>query len=469
MPDTVRVKPPCRREDALAVLRRLRQAGHEAYFAGGCVRDELLGLKPNDYDVATDALPQRVRELFPNTQAVGAAFGVILVRQGRSVVEVATFRTEGKYEDGRRPAQVHFATAREDAQRRDFTINGLFLDPVENRVIDYVGGQEDLAARRLRAIGDPAARFAEDHLRLLRAVRFAARFGLAIEPATAAAMRACARSLTRISPERIADELRLMLTPPSRAAAWPMLWGYGLAPVIFRFMPGDRPAVLDESRSVLVRLSPRQPVSFPLALSAGVVDWRWQGDLHEDIRAWLAVPAVWGMARAMRQALRLSNDESDAMASILTSVGSLLADPPPRVASMKRFLARATAADACTLLDALAAVGIRSDRVRWLKEQFASLRCTPLAPQPLVSGDDLVAAGLVPGPAFRQILNELYDAQLEDRIATKQQALEMALAMARTSLPRPSAPRTDRQNPPPGRDESKEDAGPGSGNRSGGR
>ena len=166
-------RPPCERGDAEAVVRRLREKGHVAYFAGGCVRDLLLGLEPKDWDVATDAPPARVRELFSKTDAVGAAFGVILVRHGKSVVEVATFRSEGSYLDGRRPSEVYFTTAEEDAKRRDFTINGLFLDPMEgDRVIDFVGGQEDLKARRLRAIGDADARFAEDHLRLLRAVRF---------------------------------------------------------------------------------------------------------------------------------------------------------------------------------------------------------------------------------------------------------------------------------------------------------
>src|SRR5919199_235347 len=181
--------PKCERDDALAVLRRLRDAGHVAYFAGGCVRDLLLGLEPKDYDVATDAPPQRVRELFGNTQAVGQAFGVILVRHRRSQVEVATFRSDGAYLDGRRPSEVRFTTAEEDAQRRDFTINGLFSDPTEGRIIDYVGGQEDLKNKLLRAIGDPDRRFEEDHLRLLRAVRFAARFGLDIEPHTSDAIR----------------------------------------------------------------------------------------------------------------------------------------------------------------------------------------------------------------------------------------------------------------------------------------
>src|SRR4051812_30998530 len=213
------VRPPSLREDAEAVLRRLREAGHVAYFAGGCVRDTLLGLQPKDWDVATDAPPQRVRQLFPRTQAVGAAFGVILVRQADSQIEVATFRTDVSYEDGRRPTAVKFTTAEEDAKRRDFTINGVFFDPIENKVIDYVGGQEDLKNKILRAIGEPNLRFEEDHLRLLRAVRFAARFDLSIDPTTTAAIKAHADNLKRISPERIADELRRMFASATRVHA----------------------------------------------------------------------------------------------------------------------------------------------------------------------------------------------------------------------------------------------------------
>ena len=258
-------QPPCRREDALAVLTRLRQAGHIAYFAGGCVRDELLGLTPKDYDIATDAPPDRVRQLFSNTQAVGAAFGVILVRHKKSVVEVATFRTDGKYLDGRHPEAVTFTTAEEDAKRRDFTINGLFLDPVENRVIDYVGGQQDLKNKILRAIGNPNHRFEEDHLRLLRAVRFAARFQLEIEETTARAIAAHADHLKRISPERIGEELRLMLTATTRDRAWQMLHRFRLDDVVFRYLqlpwPLPHPEVSGGRGTILFsRVAPGEPM-----------------------------------------------------------------------------------------------------------------------------------------------------------------------------------------------------------------
>ncbi|MFO0929593.1 MAG: CCA tRNA nucleotidyltransferase [Gemmataceae bacterium] len=222
------------REFAVDVIRTLRGAGFEAYLAGGCVRDELLGLPPKDYDVATSARPEQVRGLFMRTVAVGAAFGVIEVLGPRPIrVEVASFRTDGVYSDGRRPDSIVYSSAEEDAKRRDFTINGMFFDPVENRVIDYVGGQSDLGARVLRAIGDPHARFHEDRLRILRAVRIAARFGLTIDPATEAAVRRMGPQLARgVSAERIADELRKMLVDRHRAAAMRLLMDLGLAAVV---------------------------------------------------------------------------------------------------------------------------------------------------------------------------------------------------------------------------------------------
>src|SRR5262249_50574556 len=195
------------REFAISVVRRLQEAGHQALWAGGCVRDELLGLAPKDYDVATDARPEEVRRLFKRTIAVGASFGVVEVLGQRPLkVQVATFRSDISYSDGRHPDAVVFSTARDDAVRRDFTINGMFFDPLGNQLIDYVGGQADLQAKVLRAIGDPATRIAEDKLRMLRAVRIAARFELTIDPATFAAIRTMADQITVVSAERIAEE-----------------------------------------------------------------------------------------------------------------------------------------------------------------------------------------------------------------------------------------------------------------------
>lgn len=446
--------PSCDRADALAVLRRLRDAGHVAYFAGGCVRDLLLGREPKDWDVATDAPPSRVRELFSNTQAVGAAFGVILVRQGRSVVEVATFRTDLAYRDGRRPEGVQFATAEQDAQRRDFTINGLFLDPVTEQVIDFVGGQADLNARLLRAIGNADERFAEDHLRLLRAVRIASRMRFAIEPATATAIVAHAHQLPRISPERIADELRRMLTAPTRDAAWRLLWELRLARQVFRHLNVKADGSLDPARSIFTALDassfsadssskPRMPmhgpdtrefISFGAALAAATLDYRWQhANRPSDIRSWLSRAEIGKTVRAMRQGLKISNDESDELEGTLNGVAAMLAEPEPGVAGKKRFLATPTAPQARTLLTALARVGISVDRVEKVQRELSELAAGEFAPTPLITGDDLTAAGAIPGPAFKRALDAAYDAQLEGRIATRDQALAMALAMCQTA------------------------------------
>jgi poly(A) polymerase len=453
-------KPPCDREDALAVLKRLRDAGHVAYFAGGCVRDLLMGLQPTDYDIATDAPPRKVRKLFSNTQAVGAAFGVILVRHRRSIVEVATFRAEGQYLDGRHPAEVHFTNAEQDARRRDFTINGLFLDPLTDPptdpVIDYVGGRDDLAARRLRAIGDPNERFEEDHLRLLRAIRFAARFDLTIDPATADAIRSHAPLLKRISPERIAEELRLMLTPPTRTAAWPMLWHFALIDVIFRFLPSAESADFDPTHSIFLSLKPGEPISFGLVLAAAALCYHWQSRHAPpqtpppgpqagpepmqpaavrvpapDLRTLLQRPRILSAVKAIRQALRISNDEADEMRQILETIEVLLRDTPPTLAMKKRFLATPHARSALALLHALDTLHQSPDRLPTLLPELQELAGTEVAPPPLITGDDLTAAGLTPGPAFKQILDRVYDAQLEHRVQTHDQAKQMAMAFAR--------------------------------------
>jgi poly(A) polymerase len=417
----LRLKPSCSRDDALMVLRRLRDSGHIAYFAGGCVRDLLLGHEPKDYDVATDAPPKRVRELFSNTQAVGQAFGVILVRQGKSIVEVATFRSDGTYTDGRRPDHVTFSTLQEDAQRRDFTINGLFLDPLDgDRIVDFVGGRADVQGRVLRAIGDPAQRFAEDHLRLLRAVRFAARFGLTIDLLTSQAIARDADLLKRISPERIADELRLMLTPGTRQAAYELLWRFNLPPVLLRFLiPPPRP--VDPAKSVVAAFSGSQ-ISFGLALAGIVLDAKWP-DLPDR-------PAAMQSIRALRQSLKISNEESDVLEGILLSLPMLLAGEYPRVAGLKRFLAQNAAGDTRIALDALLALGQCSTRIEQLKSHLSDLEKGDYAPVPLLTGDDLQKIGLCPGPIFKHLLQETYDAQLEGRISSAEEAIALAKSLA---------------------------------------
>jgi poly(A) polymerase len=421
-------KPPSYRDDAIAVLKRLRDNGHVAYLAGGCVRDMLLGLEPKDYDVATDAPPERVRKLFSNTQAVGAAFGVILVRHGRSQIEVATFRAEGAYLDGRHPSEVHFTTAEEDARRRDFTINGLFFDPIENKVIDYVGGQRDLKYKWLRAIGDANARFEEDHLRMLRAIRFAARFGLEIKGETAVAIANHREQLKRISPERIAGELRLMLTNGTRNEAWQELSRFGMLSVIFRHLPekGAKPA-----RSlglIFPAVAPREPVSFGLALAAAAFSYR--ASRRDDIASLFTREEVATTIKACRTALRISNEES-ALVEGCTELCGLLGEREPTVAVMKRFLAQPFSPDARRMLRATGerVPGYQS-RVQWLEDQFERLSLEEIAPPPFVTGDDLVAHGLKPGRIFKRVLDAVYDAQLEYRVTNKQDAMKMAMDLA---------------------------------------
>jgi poly(A) polymerase len=254
------------REFATDVVRRLRAAGHQALWAGGCVRDMLLGREPDDFDVATDARPEQVQTLFKRTVAVGVSFGVIQVLGPRPLaVEVATFRSDGSYSDGRHPDTVVFSSPEEDARRRDFTVNGMFFDPIEEKYIDYVGGQDDLQAGVLRAIGDPVQRFSEDKLRLLRAVRFATRFQLKLDPATAAAIRAMAGEITVVSAERIAEELRKLLTDPRRAEGMGLLAYVGLSAVLL-------PEVADVAKAVRVLESLPTDASFPLALAAILQD-----------------------------------------------------------------------------------------------------------------------------------------------------------------------------------------------------
>ena len=417
--------------DALAVVLRLREAGHVAYFAGGCVRDMLLGLTPKDYDVATDAPPGRVRELFKSTQAVGAAFGVILVRAGKSVIEVATFRTDLKYVDGRRPEGVVFTTAEEDAKRRDFTINGLFFDPAEKKVIDFVGGQKDLENKIIRAIGQPEHRFEEDHLRMLRAIRFAARFNFRIHGATINAIVKYAEHLKRISPERISQELRLMLVPQTRDVAYEYLAAAGLIDVILlRFLPEyPKRAHPHAPRGLISALGPPLHygnISFGLAMAAIVLmerERRFGNSLSpEEVRR---------SANAVRKALRVSNEEYDVIVGSL-SFEHLIRERLPSVAAMKRSLAMPASGDAQLLMAAVARVeesSVRRERIEQVLDRLRVLARGDFAPPPFVTGDDLTAAGLSPGPVFKRVLDAVYNAQLEGRIRTKAAALELALSL----------------------------------------
>ena len=387
----------------LAVVRRLRQHGYEALWAGGCVRDMLIGLTPGDIDVATSAPPEEVVRLFTRTRQVGAQFGVVLVHQGPWWIEVATFRTDLGYQDGRRPTGVKFTTAEQDASRRDFTINGLFYDPIAKRVIDYVAGQRDLAAGLIRAIGEPAARFAEDHLRMLRAVRFATRLGFAIEPATAEAIREHAAKITRISPERIREELEQMLALPSRGESIEQTARLGL---LVHLWPGSNWPTERVARAVAVLRALPAGADFVLAIAAL---------LHDE------APAE--VARVAR-ALRCSNDQIEHLAWLVGNRQRVDEAGTMSLAAFKKLLAHPRFEHLVALHEAVCQAGGQpADACAEARRRRGSIAPQGISPPPLVTGEDLIAAGLQPGPRFKQILDALYDAQLNNELADREQAL----------------------------------------------
>lgn len=403
---------------AEAVVRRLRDAGHQALFAGGCVRDLLLRRVPKDYDVATDARPEQVRGLFGQrrTLAVGASFGVVVVvpskaerDAGVETVEVATFRTEGPYLDGRRPEHVSFATAEEDAKRRDFTINGMFLDPVEGRVLDFVGGEADIAAQVVRAIGDPRARMTEDKLRLLRAVRFAATLGFRLEAGTFEAVREMAGRLTVVSAERIAQELRRMLAHESRRRAVELCDETGLLRVIFPESDTRAP-----NRETMLRTleSLRSP-TFEAALAVLLVG---------------LIPEAAGAAidETCRR-LRLSNDETDRVVWLTTHRDALAGLRHSRVSRLKRLCAHAGIYDLVTCVRAAtSAAGEDLSDVLFVESFLVEAPAAEIDPQPLLTGNDLIGLGFKPGPEFKRILEAVRDAQLDGAIATHEEAIDLA-------------------------------------------
>ena len=386
---------------AIEIIRTLQQHGFQALLAGGCVRDMLLGQPAKDYDVATDAQPADVMRLFPRTLKVGAKFGVVIVLIRRQQVEVATFRSEAGYEDGRHPTEVRFTSAAEDASRRDFTINGMFYDPLNDRVLDSVEGQADLQRRIIRTIGDPQERFGEDYLRMLRAIRFSTRLGFAIEPETYAAVGRNASKIVRISGERIAVELEGTLVHPNRAAGAAMLIETGLAEAVF---PGFSGEPAQQALSVLGRL--RRNVDFPLALAAFFVGYS----------------TDFTMARC--EILKLSNKQTKHIEFLLTNRGGLL-DSAMSLAQLKKFLAEPGFRDLYELERAIqkaAASQAGLAQLVSLQKRIRDLGDVEVKPKPFLNGHDLMRLGAVPGPALGQLAEELYVAQLEGEVASREQA-----------------------------------------------
>jgi poly(A) polymerase len=457
--------PKYRAAQEIAVA--LRAAGHQAYFAGGCVRDLLLGVEPKDFDVATSATPDVVMGLFVKTYSVGAHFGVVLVcapdgQSGEIATEVATFRHDGAYSDGRRPDAVRFSTdAREDVLRRDFTINGMLLDPVifdeandaAAATLDYVNGREDLATKTLRAIGDPALRFAEDKLRMLRGVRFAARLGLAIEPRTMAAIRAAAPEIGQVSCERIRDELTLMLTEGHARRAFELLDATGLLPYVLpevsRMRGVEQPPQFHPEGDVwvhtLLLLEKLEPgVSPTLAWGALLHDIgkpatfqppdpkkpddriRFNGHVEVGVR----------VAQEILRRLRFSNEDTEQILALVKNhmrFGDIL---QMRESTLKRFL-RLPKFDEHLALHWMDASSAHGDLrlYEFAKERFEATPTETMRPKLLVTGSDLINAGYSPGPKFKEMLEIAEDAQLEGRATTT----EDGLAIVRDRFGAPSS------------------------------
>ncbi len=418
-------------------MERLRGAGFTAYYAGGCVRDMLLGKQPQDYDVATDARPEQVQKLFAHTYAVGAHFGVIVVHEHGHDFEVATFRSDGAYVDGRRPTEVSFSSPQTDAERRDFTINGLFYDPLKDEVIDYVEGRADLAARRLRAIGDAAARFREDKLRLLRAVRFASVLGFETDPETWNAVCAHAKDIHDVSAERIREELVKIFVSPSRVRGFDLLAQSGLMqevlPEIMALRGCEQPPQFHPEGDVYVHtramlaLLPEQ-VSAPLVLGVLFHDIGKPGTYAVDetgrIRFNSHDKLGAEMAEKIMMRLRFSRDETDAVVAIVANHMHFMHVQDMRVAKLKQFMARPHFEEEMELhrVDCASSNGDLSnyDFLRAKREEFAA---EPLIPPPLITGNDLKTLGLRPGPRFKIILDAVSTRQLEGTLKTGEEAL----------------------------------------------
>jgi tRNA nucleotidyltransferase/poly(A) polymerase len=427
------------RDAALDLARRLRTAGHQALFAGGCVRDRLLGKPPKDYDIATSALPAQVIALCPGANEVGAHFGVVIAKHGGHHVEIATFRTDGSYRDGRRPETVTFSTPLDDAQRRDFTINGLFENPETGEVIDFVGGLPDIRAGVIRAIGDPLARFTEDGLRLLRAVRFATTLDFTIDPPTDTAIRQCASLLERISPERIRDEFSKILTAPRRRAGIEHLVNTGLIrhflPEILPLIGCEQPPewhpegdVYTHTLIMLGMLAPDAPLELCLAVLLHDVakppcrtidddSGRIRFNGHDSMGA--------EMADAILRRLRYPNHVIAAVVPMVARHMQFMNVQKMRIAKLKRFMAEPTFADELELhrVDCGSSNGF-TDNYEFLQAKAAEFAAQPLIPPPLVTGRDLIRLGLTPSPRFKEILEAVQTEQLEGRILDRQPALE---------------------------------------------
>ena len=432
---------------ATAIIQTLRHAGHEAVFAGGCVRDMLLGKEPKDYDIATSARPEDIQRLFPGSQDVGAHFGVIIVRKNGIAFEVATFRQDGTYHDGRRPESVTFTNAEEDAKRRDFTVNGLFYDPVARKILDYVGGQEDLQRQLLKAIGTPQERFQEDHLRLMRAVRFATVLDFQIEERTWQAVCELSHLISHVSVERVRDEFVRTMMSPNRVRGFDLLVESGLMthvlPEILNLMGCEQPPqfhpegdVFTHTRIMLGLLAP--DASLPLILSVLLHDiakpatftrdetGRIRFNGHDKLGA--------DMSGDIMRRLKFPNTVIDQTVEAVANHMAFKDVQQMRASTLKRFMARPHFDDEMELhrVDCSSSNGLL-DNYEFVQTKAAefALQEEPLIPAPLVTGRDLIGLGLTPGPRFRELLTAVQTQQLEGSLTSR----DAAISWLQTQLP----------------------------------
>ncbi|MCP4708724.1 MAG: CCA tRNA nucleotidyltransferase [Planctomycetes bacterium] len=404
MQNRLKTKALSPRQAALKVIKLLRNQGYQALLAGGCVRDMLLNRHPKDYDVATNATPKTVSSIFPRTLTIGAQFGVVVVLIESRQIEVATFRSDLSYTDGRRPDKIVYTDTRSDAERRDFTINGMFYDPIDEKVIDYVGGQNDLKKHLVRAIGDPGARFREDHLRMLRAIRFACRFEFSIENNTWLAIIKHASKIKRVSPERIAVELEHILVDPNRVLGIQLSRQSNLIKQIF---PALDPNKIEKGIDVIRQLPQR--CSFALALAALLSEF--------DSK---------NVAKTCRD-LRTSNDLRKKTRWLVESRKILLKSMPLKRGPLKKWLAEPLFETLVQLIRShLKAQQLPDTPLRQLRRQINELGDEPISPSRLLGGHELIRLGAQPGPTVGQLVEEIYLAQLENHIKTKADAKKWA-------------------------------------------
>lgn len=429
------------------IVRRLRETGNQAFLAGGCVRDLLRGEEPKDYDVATSALPDRVAELFMETRPVGRQFGVCLVILGEHSYQVATFRTDLAYTNGRHPDTVAFSSPEEDAKRRDFTVNGMFWDPVGDRVLDFVGGREDLKRRLIRAIGDPEKRFREDHLRLVRAVRFAARLGFAIEPKTRRAIESLAELVVQVSAERLQEELRVILTDREPAGALRLMDELGMLTVVLPGLEEARGCEQPENyhpegdvfvHSILTveKLGPHP--DFVLALAALLHDIgkpeasRRAGPKKFNGHSTLGRDIAYKVCRR----LRLPNDETERVCWLVGRHMYFKDARKMKESKLKRLFAEPGFEQLAALhhADALGSWGNLAD-YDYVMERRRAMTVEEMQPKLLITGNDLIAEGYRPGPIFKQVLEAVREAQLDGEVLTRDGALDLAREIiGRTAL-----------------------------------